>query len=174
MLVSALVLLLIFAATGIGNGSTYRMIPLIVRSEAKRTSTAATFDADMERATKHSSAVIARRTSAPLSPTAYSMYSALSTYWVSAARRCQRTGARVAVRQELAPVLGRPADGSPRTAMCPDVLTLFSGHLEGEIDPSVCATMEAHLAQCSHCRDACESYQDRRAGDDATYACPPI
>ena len=50
--------LLVFAATGIGNGSTYRMIPLIVRSEAKRTSTAATFDADMARATKHASAVI--------------------------------------------------------------------------------------------------------------------
>lgn len=65
--------------------------------------------------------------------------------------------ARVAVRQELAPVLGRPANESPRAAMCPDVLTLFSRHLEGEIDPSVCATMEAHLAQCSHCRQACDS-----------------
>ena len=65
--------------------------------------------------------------------------------------------ARVAVREELAPVLGRPAVGSPPTAMCPDVLTLFSRHLEGEIDPSVCATLEAHLARCSHCRHACES-----------------
>ena len=45
----------------------------------------------------------------------------------------------------------------PRGALCPDVLTLFSQHLEGEIDPSVCATMEAHLAQCHYCRDACES-----------------
>jgi RNA polymerase sigma-70 factor (ECF subfamily) len=41
--------------------------------------------------------------------------------------------------------------------LCPDVLTLFSQHLEGEIDPSVCAAMEAHLAQCRHCRDDCES-----------------
>ena len=65
--------------------------------------------------------------------------------------------ARVAVRQELAPVLGRPAIESPRGATCPDVLTLFSQHLEGEIDPSVCATMEAHLAQCNDCRHACES-----------------
>jgi RNA polymerase sigma-70 factor (ECF subfamily) len=65
--------------------------------------------------------------------------------------------ARVAVREELAPVFGRPAIGSPRGAMCPDVLTLFSQHLEGDIDPRVCATMEAHLAQCSHCRHACES-----------------
>lgn len=65
--------------------------------------------------------------------------------------------ARVAVRQELAPVFGRPAIESPRGAMCPDVLALFSRHLEGDIHPSVCATMEAHLAQCSHCRNACES-----------------
>lgn len=65
--------------------------------------------------------------------------------------------ARVAVRQELAPVLGRPAIESPRGEICPDVLALFSQHLEGDIDPTVCATMEAHLAQCSHCRNACES-----------------
>ena len=65
--------------------------------------------------------------------------------------------ARVAVRQELAPVLGRPTIESPRTAMCPDVLTLLSQHLEGDINPTVCATMEAHLAQCSHCQHACES-----------------
>ncbi|HEU4994124.1 MAG TPA: sigma-70 family RNA polymerase sigma factor [Gemmatimonadaceae bacterium] len=64
--------------------------------------------------------------------------------------------ARVAMRAELAPALGRQAI-APRGALCPDVLTLFSQHLEGEIDPSVCATMEAHLAQCRHCRDACES-----------------
>ena len=64
--------------------------------------------------------------------------------------------ARVAVRQELAPMLDRqPIEA--RGAMCPDVLTLFSQHLEGEIDPSVCATMEAHLAQCRHCRHACDS-----------------
>jgi RNA polymerase sigma-70 factor (ECF subfamily) len=65
--------------------------------------------------------------------------------------------ARVAMRAELAPVLGRPAIAQPGAALCPDVLTVFSQHLEGEIDPSVCATMEAHLAQCHHCRDACES-----------------
>ena len=65
--------------------------------------------------------------------------------------------ARVAVREGLAPVFARPAVDSPRTAACPDVLTLFSKHLEGDIDPAVCATMEAHLAQCSHCRDNCES-----------------
>ena len=65
--------------------------------------------------------------------------------------------ARVAIREELAPALGRPAIAPLRGARCPDVLTLFSQHLEGEIDPGVCATMEAHLAHCHHCRDACES-----------------
>jgi RNA polymerase sigma-70 factor (ECF subfamily) len=62
--------------------------------------------------------------------------------------------ARVAIRRELAPALGHPI---VRGASCPDVLTLFSQHLDGEIDPGVCATMEAHLARCHHCRDACES-----------------
>ncbi len=65
--------------------------------------------------------------------------------------------ARVAVREELAPVLGRPTIAHTRRALCPDVLTLFSQHLEGEIEPSVCAAMEAHLAQCHHCHEACES-----------------
>ena len=65
--------------------------------------------------------------------------------------------ARVAVRQALASFLGTASDEQPRDAMCPDVLTLFSQHLEGDIDPSVCATMEAHLAHCSRCRGTCES-----------------
>ena len=65
--------------------------------------------------------------------------------------------ARVAVRHRLAPLLDRAAIESPRGALCPDVVTLFSRHLEGEIDPSLCATLEAHLAQCSHCHRVCES-----------------
>jgi len=65
--------------------------------------------------------------------------------------------ARVTIREQLAPTLGRPAIVPARGALCPDVLTLFSRHLEGDIDPSVCAIMEAHLAQCHHCREACES-----------------
>jgi RNA polymerase sigma-70 factor (ECF subfamily) len=65
--------------------------------------------------------------------------------------------ARLAVRRELAPVLGTPAEEPPRDSMCPDVLMLFSQHLEGDITPSVCATMEAHLAECSRCRSTCDS-----------------
>jgi RNA polymerase sigma-70 factor, ECF subfamily len=65
--------------------------------------------------------------------------------------------ARVSVRQALTPVLGTASDEPPRDSMCPDVLTLFSQHLEGDISPSVCATMEAHLVQCGRCRGTCES-----------------
>jgi RNA polymerase sigma-70 factor (ECF subfamily) len=65
--------------------------------------------------------------------------------------------ARVAVRQEIAPVLSASGIDTPRGSTCPDIVTLFSQHLEGDIDPNVCATLEAHLAQCHHCRGACES-----------------
>lgn len=50
--------LFVFAATGIGNGSTYRMIPLILQRQAEHTTTDETLAADMARATKESSAVI--------------------------------------------------------------------------------------------------------------------
>jgi RNA polymerase sigma-70 factor (ECF subfamily) len=66
--------------------------------------------------------------------------------------------ARLAVRDQMAPLLGvlpTPATASPRS--CPDVLTLFSRHLENEIDAEICKTMELHLAECSGCRDDCES-----------------
>jgi RNA polymerase sigma-70 factor (ECF subfamily) len=65
--------------------------------------------------------------------------------------------ARVAVRQALEPLLRRPGDDRPRDRMCPDVLMVFSQHLEGDIDPATCATLEAHLAECPRCRGTCES-----------------
>jgi hypothetical protein len=52
-------------------------------------------------------------------------------------------------------MLGSLSD-EPRDSMCPDVVTLFSQHLEGDINPSVCAAMETHLALCGRCRSACE------------------
>ena len=64
--------------------------------------------------------------------------------------------ARLAVRQRLAPVLGRAAEPG-KEGPCRDVLTLFSRHLEGDIDPRTCADMEAHVEACPRCRDACES-----------------
>ena len=67
--------------------------------------------------------------------------------------------ARLAVREVLAPLLGigqdkAAPDISPR---CPDVLRLFSRHLEGEISTDLCAEMERHLERCGACRDACAS-----------------
>jgi RNA polymerase sigma-70 factor, ECF subfamily len=68
--------------------------------------------------------------------------------------------ARVAVREALAPLLAAPADAAttPATA-CPDVLTMFSRHIEGEISASVCADLERHLAGCPACRNRCDSLQ---------------
>ncbi|PUA81561.1 MFS transporter [Nocardioides currus] len=50
--------LFVFAASGIGNGSTYRMIPLILATEARRNAPADGVDAALVTATKESSAVI--------------------------------------------------------------------------------------------------------------------
>jgi RNA polymerase sigma-70 factor (ECF subfamily) len=65
--------------------------------------------------------------------------------------------ARTAVREELTPILGGPAIANDRQRPCPDVLALFSRHLEGELDRTACAKIEAHLAECVHCRRTCES-----------------
>jgi RNA polymerase sigma-70 factor, ECF subfamily len=65
--------------------------------------------------------------------------------------------ARLAVRQQVAPLLGIPIDAPSPTSGCPDVLMLFSRHLEGEIGRDTCAEMEAHLEKCGSCRGACES-----------------
>ena len=65
--------------------------------------------------------------------------------------------ARLAVRQQVAPVLGIPGVARRQSEGCPDVLVLFSRHLDGDIAPEVCREMEAHLARCRPCRGACES-----------------
>lgn len=65
--------------------------------------------------------------------------------------------ARLAVRQHMAPLLGVRVDTPPPSSACPDVLMLFSRHLEGEIGHDTCAEMETHLGKCETCRGACES-----------------
>lgn len=65
--------------------------------------------------------------------------------------------ARLSVRTHVAPLLGIPTDAAAAPGTCPDVLTLFSQHLEDEISADVCAEMERHLAACSRCRGACDS-----------------
>lgn len=67
--------------------------------------------------------------------------------------------ARLAVRAEVAPLLAPPDAAGPSEpgATCPDVLTLYSHHLEGDIDANVCADMERHLAGCQRCQGACDA-----------------
>ena len=65
--------------------------------------------------------------------------------------------ARIAVRNTLTPVIGDRDGSTPRDRQCPDILDVFSRHLEGDIDPAACAEMEAHLARCGRCRGNCES-----------------
>jgi len=67
--------------------------------------------------------------------------------------------ARVSVREKVAPLLGVPEPVAPLAAACPDVVSLFSRHLEGEISTDVCADMERHLAACPRCRARCDSLQ---------------
>jgi RNA polymerase sigma-70 factor (ECF subfamily) len=80
--------------------------------------------------------------------------------------------ARVAVRQAVAPALGVPEPAAPaapdRTGTaaapaldvaCPDIVALFSRHLEGEISAAVCTDMEKHLQACELCRSRCDSLQ---------------
>jgi RNA polymerase sigma-70 factor (ECF subfamily) len=67
--------------------------------------------------------------------------------------------ARVSVRYHVAPLLGF-GEPSPN---CPDVLTLLSKHMEGEISADVCAEMERHLVSCPGCRGACDSLKNTLA-----------
>ena len=65
--------------------------------------------------------------------------------------------ARLSVRAQVAPLLGIPPEAATATATCPDVLTLFSQHLEDEISADICVEMERHLQSCDRCRGTCES-----------------
>jgi RNA polymerase sigma-70 factor, ECF subfamily len=65
--------------------------------------------------------------------------------------------ARLAVRAQVAPLLGIPTALPAAPGTCPDVLSLFSSHLEGQVSAEVCAEMERHLEVCPRCRGACDS-----------------
>ncbi len=67
--------------------------------------------------------------------------------------------ARVAVRQQVAPLLGTsaPAGAERADVACPDVVELFSRKLEGEISGNVCAELEEHVRRCERCRARCDS-----------------
>lgn len=65
--------------------------------------------------------------------------------------------ARLSVRAQIAPLLGIPTDLPAAPGTCPDVLALFSAHLEGEISPDICAQMERHIDACPRCKGTCDS-----------------
>ncbi|MBX3127750.1 MAG: sigma-70 family RNA polymerase sigma factor [Polyangiaceae bacterium] len=67
--------------------------------------------------------------------------------------------ARRSVRTQVAPLLGVPTDGPAAPGTCPDVVTLFSQHLEDEISAERCAEMERHLRACDRCRGTCDSLE---------------
>jgi RNA polymerase sigma-70 factor (ECF subfamily) len=64
--------------------------------------------------------------------------------------------ARARLRTRLAPLLAPRGAGAPARP-CPDVVRLFSRHLEGDISARTCARMERHLASCPRCQAACDS-----------------
>jgi RNA polymerase sigma-70 factor (ECF subfamily) len=72
--------------------------------------------------------------------------------------------ARVALRAELAPLVGRPLPLPPVVGrLCPGVLSFMSRHLEGDVAPRTCAEMEAHIAACDWCRRECAALKDALA-----------
>lgn len=65
--------------------------------------------------------------------------------------------ARLAVREQVAPLLGIPTNLPAAPGTCPDVLALFSSHLEGQVSADVCTEMERHIDACPRCKGACDS-----------------
>jgi RNA polymerase sigma-70 factor (ECF subfamily) len=65
--------------------------------------------------------------------------------------------ARLSVRERVAPLLDIKTDLPAAPGTCPDVLTMYSQHLEDEISADLCAQMERHLKRCGQCRGACDS-----------------
>jgi RNA polymerase sigma-70 factor (ECF subfamily) len=65
--------------------------------------------------------------------------------------------ARLSVRERVAPLLGVETELPAAPGACPDVLSMFSRHLEDEISADLCAEMERHLESCGRCRGTCDT-----------------
>jgi RNA polymerase sigma-70 factor (ECF subfamily) len=70
--------------------------------------------------------------------------------------------ARARLRAALAPLVAPrgEAAGAPPARPCPDVVRLFSRHLEGDISARTCAAMEKHLAGCPRCQARCDGLKE--------------
>jgi RNA polymerase sigma-70 factor (ECF subfamily) len=71
--------------------------------------------------------------------------------------------ARAMVRSQMAPFLNQEESASPPGSDCPDIVDLFSKHLEGDIKPTLCAEMEQHLERCAPCRGTCDTLKETLA-----------
>ena len=58
--------------------------------------------------------------------------------------------ARAELREHLASTHYQPQPG------CPNIRKVFSQHLEGDLSPDICSTMEAHVADCPICAAECD------------------
>jgi len=70
--------------------------------------------------------------------------------------------ARGRLREALAPLMTPRGESAaaPPARPCPDVVRLFSRHLEGDISARTCARMEEHMARCPRCRAACDGLKE--------------
>lgn len=62
--------------------------------------------------------------------------------------------ARAALRDALRPFLEADAVQKPS---CPDIISLWSSKLEGDLSQGDCAAMEQHLETCETCKTACHA-----------------
>jgi RNA polymerase sigma-70 factor, ECF subfamily len=69
--------------------------------------------------------------------------------------------ARARLREALAPLMAPRGEAAPPAARpCPDIVRLFSRHLEGDVSAQTCARMEKHLASCPRCAGACDELKE--------------
>ena len=68
--------------------------------------------------------------------------------------------ARGRLREALAPLLAPRGAHAPPARPCPDIVRLFSRHLEGDVSARTCARMEKHLAGCPRCAATCDGLKE--------------
>lgn len=64
--------------------------------------------------------------------------------------------ARLELRSRLQPLM--TGEGvTPRARRCPDIARSWSLHLEGEVNPAVCARLKEHVRACPECAATCRT-----------------
>jgi RNA polymerase sigma-70 factor, ECF subfamily len=148
--------------------------PEVVSLDAQPAATTAASTPDPERSlADHELAVALQAAIAVLEPRAREVLVLRDVEGLSADEVAKVTGlsvqavksrlhrARLTVRERMAPLVAPVVAPLPVSdGACPDVMSLLSRHLEGEIGPETCAEMERHVAACARCRGACESLRE--------------